>query len=264
LLAVLLLGAILFLSIALHELGHSFVAIRKGCRVREITLTFIGGAAQMEDIPRRPMDEFLMAIAGPAVSVVLGCAGLFGARSLSLHGHPVFRDLSEVVATINFMLAGFNLVPAFPMDGGRVLRALLSPRMGRLKATRVASRLGRAIAVLFVVAGALAVVVKPVARLLGFSVPPIPNLFLIVVIGFFIYSAAGKEYQLVQIQENLEREGFKAWPPPPNPPPLPDEPEPRSGDDQVSISPPPYRKGPDSKAPIRPEDQNPFHNLFDR
>ena len=113
----------LLLSIVLHELGHSVVAIAKGCRVREILLMPLGGAAMMESIPTRPLDEFLMAVAGPAVSLALGLAGVFWGSAVpflphSYHGLNLFHWLG----IINLGLVFFNLLPSFPMDGGRVFR----------------------------------------------------------------------------------------------------------------------------------------------
>ncbi len=215
----------LFASVALHELGHSFVAIRKGCRVREITLMFMGGAAQMQSIPRKPLDETLMALAGPAVSVVLGAAGYFGGHMLVRAGLSYPGMIIYILGWINWALAGFNLLPSFPMDGGRVFRALLTPKVGRLRATFIAARLGKIMAVLF--------------GLYGFLNEP--RSWILVAIAFFIYSAAGREYRVVQMEE-AARHGGQAgpfWNPfqPPLEPPRFDD-----GDDDVVISPPPYAR----------------------
>jgi Zn-dependent protease len=237
-----------FASIALHELGHSFVALRKGCRVREITLMFIGGAAQMEEIPRRPWDEFLMAVAGPAVSVLLGVACLFGGGYLPLlkEEWPVLRhvhlvdNLVQVVGVINLWLAMFNLLPAFPMDGGRVLRAALTTRLGRIHATLIASRLGKVTAVIFGIYGFFP-----------------PRSWILVAIAFFLYSAADREYRMVAIQEAMRRQGLDVWPPSTG---SSDE----AGDDEVVVSPSPYSREPESRAPVRPIRRNPFRDLFGR
>jgi len=241
--------AAIFTSIALHELGHSFVAIRKGCRVREITLMFIGGAAQMEQIPSRPRDEFEMAVAGPAVSIVLGLLCWFGGATLPLEKMlwplPFVRkavpcNLVQLPGLINFALAFFNLIPSFPMDGGRVLRSLLTPRLGRLRATFIAARLGKIIAVLFGIHG-------------FFS-----RQWMLVVIAFFIYTVADKEYRLVQFQEQAQRPAGTPPPPPPGAAP-PDE----AGGDQVIVGPPPYRDAPDSRPRVRPAGRrNPFRRVF--
>jgi len=250
-LLVLLMEVGIFMSIALHELGHSFVAIRKGCRVREITLMFIGGAAQMERIPTRPLDEFLMAIAGPAVSVGLGTLFWLGGARLPLTNDlwpfPLVEHLAircnviQYVGVINIGLALFNLVPAFPMDGGRVLRSILTPKFGRLKATFIAARLGRFMALAFGIVGIY---------------PPINPIY--IAIAFFIFVSAGNEYRYVQMQEAARRQGFGSWVPF-------DTPSRSNGneDDQVTISPPPYEKGPDRKTEIRPaDDDHPFRNIF--
>jgi Zn-dependent protease len=242
---ILLLETLIFASIALHELGHSFVAIRKGCRVREITLMFIGGAAQMERIPPRPWDEFQMAIAGPLVSLTLGAAGYFGGQRIFMLGLPFLGSAVMTAGLVNFFLAGFNLLPSFPMDGGRILRALLSRRMGRLRATRAAARTGRTLAVIFGV--------------LGFLANP-PN-WVLVVIAFFVFSAAGNEYRMVEMEERLREQGYDAWGDAPSDDGLPDHDD---DTDRVRISPPPYREGPPREADIEPAgDDDPF-GLFRR
>ena len=184
-----------FGSVLLHELGHCFVAIRKGCRVREILLTPIGGIAQMESIPRRPGDEILMALAGPIVSIVIsGVCFLLSPYAQAVPLLSVGRsNLLDFLARVNCFLALFNLLPAFPMDGGRVLRGALSPRIGRLRATYIASRLGQIIAIIFAV----------VALCGGLSLF-IGSWFqrgVLVFIAFFIYRAAGAEYRMVEFQE---------------------------------------------------------------
>jgi Zn-dependent protease len=254
-LEVLRLPVMVFICIALHELGHSFVAIRKGCRVREITLLFIGGAAQMEDIPRRPLDEIQMAIAGPLVSVFLFAALWFGGSFLPLERFrftfPLWQQIHiignyvQFIGVVNLSLALFNLLPSFPMDGGRVFRAALATRLGRLRATYVAVMTGRAMAVAFGVSA------------IFFSA----NWFLLV-IAFFIFTAAGNEYRMVKMQEEAkQRGGFNLWPPIyDEPPPLPRDD--RSGN-QVIISPPPYEKGPTRKTAIHSTDEDdPFRDMF--
>ena len=144
---------LLFLSVLLHELGHSVVALRKGIRVRAITLFVFGGVAQIEREPSRPRDEFQIAVAGPAVSFLL--AGAFygfsrGVESLSER----LQVLGQSLGRINFILAAFNLIPGFPLDGGRVLRALLWKGTGSYdRGPRLASAAGQGIEYLFIVAG---------------------------------------------------------------------------------------------------------------
>ncbi len=202
----------LICSIVLHELGHSIVAIQKGCRVREITLMFIGGAAQMERIPEKPIDEFFMAVAGPIVSLILGITGIV--LSMLLSFIPYISTVLYTLGGINLALTIFNLIPAFPMDGGRVLRAALAAHTGRVKATFIAARIGKILAVLFGIYG------------LGH------NPFLIF-IAFFIYFAAGQEYKMVQLEEMYKHrmpgfdDGFYTT---------------NFPEEQVFVSPPPYEK----------------------
>lgn len=236
----------LFTSIALHELGHSVVALAQGCRVREILLMPIGGAAQLERIPSRPRDEFLMAIAGPAVSFALAMAGIFlGPWVPSPWVYPQLQvNLFQFLGWVNLGLVVFNLLPSFPMDGGRVLRAMLTPRLGRLRATYIAARLGKAMAILFGVYG-----------LLG----PRQSWSLIA-IAFFIYIAAGNEYRAVRMQEAAKRGGFREWPPffaspppPPPPPPYAGGDADGDGENAVIVSPPPYERGPPRRTEIHEE-----------
>lgn len=237
----LLMAVGLLVSIVLHELGHSAVAIRKGCRVREITLMFMGGAAQMDRMPARPLDEFLMAAAGPAVSLLLGLLGLWGGARLSLPLFVLDFNIVEWLGVVNLMLMVFNLLPAFPMDGGRIFRSVLTPKLGRVKATLIAARLGKAMAVVFGVYGFL------------------HNAWTLVVIAFFIFISAGHEYRFVQMEEAARRVGFGNWPP------FDSERRPVSDDDKVTISPPPYQRGPDTETEIRPADeQDPSRNIFGR
>lgn len=238
-----------FTSVALHELGHSFVAIRKGCRVREITLMAIGGAAQMEAIPTRPKDEILMAVAGPLVSVIIGglclLSGLYLPLEPSLWPLPFVRqtlvrcNFVEFVGLFNLGLACFNMIPSFPMDGGRVLRALLSRKWGRLRATRIAARIGQGAALLFLV--------------LAWHL----NDLILPFIAVFIFIAADREYRLVRLQEAAQQQASPFWPF-----------QVLQGgkaeaEDKVVISPPPYRRGPDSESDLRVQRRrNPFADFF--
>jgi Zn-dependent protease/CBS domain-containing protein len=153
--------SLLFLCVTLHELAHSLVAIHYGVQVRDITLLPIGGLARLEGELKRPTHEFWVAISGPAVNIVL--AAVLGAVLAPWLGWHALTDLDLLLQrlngfgwerlmvsllTANVGLALFNLLPAFPMDGGRVLRALLASRMNELNATRIAMRIGQGMAVI--------------------------------------------------------------------------------------------------------------------
>lgn len=212
----LLCSAGVFVGVALHELGHSWVAIRKGCRVSEIMLLPIGGVAKMTSIPSRPKDEFLVAFAGPAVSVVLAVLCHIIGRFLMMFGLISFSDLFFLLSAFNWMvLCLFNLIPSFPMDGGRVFRAFMTPKIGRLKATGLAARIGRILSVVF----AIAVLMSGLPTL---------NKLMMIAIATFIYHAAGAEYRAVYMQQ-MSQEWFTVGQQPVD----------------VEVSPPPYaRKAP--------------------
>lgn len=142
----------LFVVVVLHELGHALVARRFGARTRDITLLPIGGIARMDRIPEKPIQELAVALAGPAVNLVvaLGVFSVLAWRFAGADSGPApgsVADFTEQFAWANLWLAGFNLLPAFPMDGGRVLRALLALRLPHPEATRIAALTGRIIAV---------------------------------------------------------------------------------------------------------------------
>ncbi|MFA6173045.1 MAG: site-2 protease family protein [Kiritimatiellales bacterium] len=193
----------LFSSVALHELGHSWIAIRKGCRVHEIMLLPIGGVAKMTGIPSRPTDEFLIAVAGPLTSLAL--AGIFWQFCKTGFPAILFANLTG----INLMLGLFNLLPSFPMDGGRIFRAFMTPRLGRLKATALAARIGRIMAVVFAITGLM-------------SGLPTFNKLLMIAIAIFIYQAAGAEYRAVYLQQ-MSQDWFTVGQPA-----------------DIEVSPPPY------------------------
>ncbi|MEW6367023.1 MAG: site-2 protease family protein [Acidobacteriota bacterium] len=152
--------ALLFICVILHELGHSIVAQYFGLPVREIVLLPIGGVARMEKNPTKPLHELLIAIAGPMVNVVIagvllvvtgatGAVGSLDARGL-VAGQPMAPSLPLLLLWLlaaNVSLAVFNMIPAFPMDGGRVLRAALAMAVGFSRGTRIASTVGQVLAV---------------------------------------------------------------------------------------------------------------------
>jgi Zn-dependent protease len=141
---------LVFAFVLLHELGHALVARRLGVHVSGIELSFFGGAAKMVQMPRTPNHEIAIAAAGPAVSLMLGGAGLGLGMLLG-------SQLLVWVGFINFVLAAFNLIPALPMDGGRILRALLARRMDYVRATDISVQVARVVAVGFGVIGLVSV-----------------------------------------------------------------------------------------------------------
>lgn len=177
----LLMVGVLFGSVLLHELGHAVVARHFGIPILGIELHFVGGAAKMAQPPRTAREEIIVALAGPGVS--FGVAA--GAYALSLaSGASIFG----LLGLINLMLGAFNLLPALPMDGGRVLRALLSERLGRLRATQVAASVAQGIAIVMVVLG----IVQYVRPLLMVGGIPLSG-FALIIVGFLVWIMAAQE-----------------------------------------------------------------------
>lgn len=135
-----------FGSVLVHELGHAVVARHYGVHVAGIELSFFGGAAKMQDIPRRPGHEIAIAAAGPAVSIALSITGFALAMLTGTFGFALF-------GWVNLVIAVFNLIPALPMDGGRILRALLALRLDYLRATDIAVVIARVFTIGFAVYG---------------------------------------------------------------------------------------------------------------
>lgn len=174
-----LLAAIgLFVSVIFHEFGHSLVARRYGVPIASITLWLLGGVAQMEEIPEDWKKEFNIAVAGPIVSIVTGVLAYFFFVLTPPDGFTLgaLRFTFAYLAIMNIFLAGFNMLPGFPMDGGRVLRALLARNRPHALATQQAARVGQLFAILLGIFGLLA----------GFNI-------ILILIAFFIYIAAAGE-----------------------------------------------------------------------
>lgn len=189
----------LFASIVLHELSHSIVARRYGIPMRGITLFIFGGVAEMEDEPPSAKSEFLMAIAGPVSSYVIA-AVVFGLNAAVAWPRPISGVL-EYLAWINGVLATFNLIPAFPLDGGRVLRsALWAWKKNLRRATRIASRFGTAFAFILVAMGVLSL----------FRQNMVGGLWWIL-IGLFVRGASQQSYQSLLVREALAGEPIERF-----------------------------------------------------
>jgi stage IV sporulation protein FB len=186
---------LLFGSVLLHELGHALVARRFGVRTMDIVLTPLGGMARVIDMPRSPQHEIAIAVAGPIVSLTI--AGVALVTNILLLMAPIvpavaFEGLG-ILMWVNTMLGLFNLVPALPMDGGRVLRGLLALKYDFLKATRIAARIGRVIAV---VGGVLGVVYFESWSLAAIAV--------------FVFFSAGMEERVAEWRE-ARRQAAAGW-----------------------------------------------------
>jgi len=188
-----ILTVFLFIFVLFHELAHSIVAQRHKIKVRKIVLYPIGGVSEIEEIPENPSLEWRMAFAGPATSLVAG-AILVG-LNFAIPYKLIFAPSSVLLSTgnllldlgyLNLLLGAFNLIPAFPMDGGRLLRALLAERMKFTDATKYASYIGRIMGIAMAVFGIV-----------------FPAYFLLVIVGVFIYVGASEEAEQTIVSANL-------------------------------------------------------------
>lgn len=188
---------VLFVCVILHELGHAQMAARFGVKTKDIIISPIGGIARLLKIPDRPREELLIALAGPAVNVVIAILlytslTLFTTQGVDIVGNPaklieVPSNFLPFLFLINIALVVFNMVPAFPMDGGRVLRALLSMKFGREAATRWAARLGHVLAIGFLI--------------FGFW----KSDFVLAFIGVFVMISASNEYRSIKREDQLTK-----------------------------------------------------------
>jgi Zn-dependent protease/predicted transcriptional regulator len=184
-----------FISVLLHELAHSFVAIKHGIKVTVIRLFIFGGLAQVSSEPESGRHEFLIALAGPAVSLLLGFGFgfLYGFLLLSGKAGPA-AEVARYLAAANVLLAIFNMIPGFPLDGGRILRAILWDRWASLtRATKVVSQIGNSFALFMIFLGImLFILAQSLITGLWF-----------VLIGLFMRQSAAGSYQAVVIRESL-------------------------------------------------------------
>ncbi len=178
---------LLFLCVLLHEFGHIFAARRYGVKTPEVTLWPFGGIARLERIPEKPSEELVVALAGPAVNVVIAAVlllflgGNVGVEHIESIENPQVSLLAKLAAA-NVFLVVFNLIPAFPMDGGRVLRALLAMRMSHAQATQTAASIGQGLAI-------------------GLGVLGIFGNPMLIIIAVFVFLAASGEAGQVQMKQ---------------------------------------------------------------
>lgn len=177
---------LLFACVLAHEFGHIFTARAFGVKTPDVTLLPIGGVARLESIPEKPREEFLIAVAGPLVNVVIALVLLAFTGANLKYGAVANMDDTKIslidrLAAVNLFLALFNMIPAFPMDGGRVLRALLATRLGFVRATEIAAAIGQGTAFLL--------------GFIGLFYNPI-----LIFIAIFVYLAASSEANMVALR----------------------------------------------------------------
>ena len=198
---------LLALSIVLHELAHSLTSRAFGCRISEIRLSILGGCASGE-IPHAAWKELLMAAAGPAMSFLLGFGLLFALGGVSIE-NDWLREVVQYAIVMNIILGAFNLLPGFPMDGGRIFRCIMRAFVSRPKATYYAMIVGRV--------SAVALVVLPLLQVYHIWIIPIGgSIFFRGLIAWMIWNEGYREYQLALMESNWTYHDFhaKVSPPP--------------------------------------------------
>lgn len=188
-----------FACVVLHEYGHALTAKKFGVDTVDIIVSPIGGIARMKYIPDKPMQEFFITLNGPLVNLILGSLLavlmflITGKFSLNLDSYNLEDPMEfiRLLSLINFTLFFFNLIPAFPMDGGRILRSLLAVKLGKVKATRIASLVGRVFAIGFVIFGIF------------------DQQLILSLIGLFIFMMAGREYSQTKLQSVINGVGVR-------------------------------------------------------
>ena len=197
-----------FACVTMHEYGHALTAKRYGIITQDIILSPIGGVARLNGLPEKPKQELLVAIAGPLVNVVIVLLILaivfifypgesFNPNFVSITKSNFLENYLFVIQYINISLVLFNMVPAFPMDGGRILRSLLAMKFGRVKATRVAAFVGQGIAVIFIISAIMKYPIfgRPVSSMEQFTLS---------IIGIFVFSMARAELSNVVVEDLIQ------------------------------------------------------------
>ena len=193
---------LLAISVVAHEFGHSLTARTFGYRTTDITISLLGGCASLISLPRKAWQELLTAIAGPAVSFVLSAAGFAGLIFLP-NDNAWLRFAMWYLAWMNLMLGAFNLLPGFPMDGGRIFRSVLRAFMSRPRATFVAMWVGRVFAILLGLSGLHAMLTGG-----GWG-------FVRVLIAYMIWTEGYREYQLALMESSWDYQDYRARVSPP-------------------------------------------------
>lgn len=192
----------LFACVVVHEFGHAIAARRYGVSTKDITLSPIGGAARLSKLPEKPIQEFVVALAGPLMNLLIAGAIAITFLTFSISFMPVLgsspmrafsnsSNFFQLLLLLNLFLALFNLIPAFPLDGGRMLRSVLAIKLGRLKATRIASLIGRLVAILL-----LLLAISQGDVLFGF-------------VSVFVFFMAAHEYYMVRMDHVLTNQTIR-------------------------------------------------------